>query len=88
MINKKIEEQAILFAALGHPVRLAIARGLLRRSCNVKKIVAGLDLPQSTVSQHLRVLSQARIIKGEREGVRICYQISDSTVRRLLSLIK
>ena len=62
--------------ALGHPARLAIVRALLGApdgACRCRDIVRDLPLAQSTVSQHLKVLREAGIIRGEIEGPRSCY---------------
>ncbi len=60
--------------ALSHPARVAILRLLLkRRACVCGDIVDELPLSQSTVSQHLKELKSAGLIKGDIEGVRICY---------------
>ena len=61
--------------ALGHPARVAIMEYLLRNSgtCVCGDIVEELPLAQSTVSQHLKVLKEAGLIKGETEGVSTCY---------------
>ncbi len=72
--------------ALGHPARLAIVRGLLGSECNVNKMVNGLGLPQSTVSQHLNVLKAAGVIKGERRGVKVCYRVVDQFVKKVLEI--
>lgn len=86
MINKGIEKQAELLKAVGHPARLAIVKGLAEDECNVNKMVAGLDLPQSTVSQHLNVLKAAGIIEGERRGVKVCYRVVDPYIRKVLQI--
>ncbi len=78
------EDRAIKLKALGHPVRLKIVKGLLKDGCNVNKIVEGLGLPQSTVSQHLTILKNAGIIKGVRSGVRICYKVVDGFTINIL----
>ena len=85
MIDVKTKKLAEILKALGHPTRLALAKGLLKQECNVNKMVDGLNIPQATVSQHLSVLKAAKIIKGERRGVRICYQVVDPLVRKILS---
>ncbi|MEZ5015038.1 MAG: metalloregulator ArsR/SmtB family transcription factor [Chitinophagales bacterium] len=60
--------------ALSHPARIAIMRYLLRsNACVCGDIVDQLPLSQSTVSQHLRELKNAGLIKGEIEGVTTCY---------------
>lgn len=68
------EELARLAAALGHPARVRILRFLLaRRECFAGDIVDHLPLAQSTVSQHLKVLREAGLVRGEVSGPRICY---------------
>lgn len=62
--------------ALSHPARVAIVRLLMgKQSCVCGDIVDELPLSQSTVSQHLKELKSAGIIKGEIDGPRICYCI-------------
>jgi len=85
MIKEKVDREAQVFHAIGHPIRLAIVKGLLKEECNVNKIVGCLGIPQSTVSQHLGVLKAAQIIQGERRGVKICYQVKDPLVKKILS---
>lgn len=64
--------------ALAHPARVAIIEMLLRKqSCVCGDIVEELPLSQSTVSQHLKELKNAGLIKGEIEGVKICYCIDE-----------
>lgn len=67
---------AQMFKALGNPTRLQIMRqleGCDRCICN--DIVTALPLAQSTVSQHLKVLKEAGLIRGEIEGPATCYCI-------------
>jgi ArsR family transcriptional regulator len=67
---------ARMFKALGNPVRLEILRQLAEcQSCICNDIVAVLPLAQSTVSQHLKVLKEAGLIRGEIEGPATCYCI-------------
>jgi DNA-binding transcriptional ArsR family regulator len=62
--------------ALAHPARIAIIQFLLKKqSCMCGDIVEELPLSQSTVSQHLKELKEAGLIKGEIEGVKVCYCI-------------
>jgi ArsR family transcriptional regulator len=77
------QEQAEVLRVLGHPARLAIVKGLLKRACNVSKIVSSLGVPQPTVSQHLRALKAAGIVRGERKGVEICYRVVNDFVRKM-----
>ncbi len=64
--------------ALAHPARIAILRLLAsRQACMCGDIVDELPLSQSTVSQHLKELKQAGLIKGDIEGTRVCYCIDE-----------
>ena len=74
--------------ALAHPARLRIVVGLLKDECNVAQIQKVLGLPQSTISQHLKILKSADIIKGRREGTKTCYRVVDSRVRKIVEIIK
>jgi ArsR family transcriptional regulator len=62
--------------ALSHPARVAILEVLLKRTeCICGEIVNEIQLSQSTISQHLKELKEAGLIKGEVEGVSTCYCI-------------
>ena len=74
--------------ALAHPARLKMVVGLLKDECNVAQIQKVLGLPQSTISQHLRILKNADIIKGRREGTKTCYRVIDVRVRKIVEIIK
>ena len=73
-MTNRYEEVGEMLKALGHPVRLQIVEGLIKDECNVSQIQKSLGLPQSTISQHLRILKNAGIIKGRREGTKVCYR--------------
>jgi len=77
---KIYDEKAEKLKALAHPHRLCIVKGLINNSCNVTKIQECLDLPQSTVSQHLAKLKAAGIIEGTRNGLEICYKVVDKDI--------
>lgn len=81
-------ELALLAKAVGHPARVQILRLLVRRtSCICSDIVEQLPLAQSTVSQHLKVLKEAGLIRGDVDGPRVCYCIESKALRRLKSLV-
>ncbi|MFO0356548.1 MAG: ArsR/SmtB family transcription factor [Sphingobacteriaceae bacterium] len=64
--------------ALAHPARVAILQLLIKQqSCMCGDIVDVLPLSQSTVSQHLKELKEAGLIKGDIEGVKVCYCIDE-----------
>jgi DNA-binding transcriptional ArsR family regulator len=82
------EELALLCKAVGSPARVQILRLLVRReSCICGDIVDELPLAQSTVSQHLKVLKDAGLIRGEIDGPRVCYCVEPRTLRRLKALV-
>lgn len=82
------EELASLAKALGHPARVQILRLLVRKNpCICSDIVEELPLAQSTVSQHLKVLKDAGLIRGEVDGPRVCYCIAPRALRRLKALV-
>ena len=82
------DELADLAKALGHPARVKILRLLAtKNSCVCGDIVDELPLAQSTVSQHLKVLKDAGLIRGEITGPRTCYCLEPRTLRRLKALV-
>jgi ArsR family transcriptional regulator, arsenate/arsenite/antimonite-responsive transcriptional repressor len=82
------DELAGLARALGHPVRVQIVRLLtLRESCICGDIVKELPLAQSTVSQHLKVLKEAGLVRGDIDGPRTCYCVEPRALRRLKALV-
>jgi DNA-binding transcriptional ArsR family regulator len=69
---------ADLAKALGHPARIAILEFLANsNTCMCGDIVEELPLSQSTVSQHLRELKNAGLIKGDIDGTKVCYCINE-----------
>ena len=84
----RYEEISEMFKALAHPARLKMVVGLVKDECNVAQIQKTLGLPQSTISQHLRILRNAGIIKGRREGNKTCYRVIDVRVRKIVEIIK
>ena len=82
------EELAVLGKAIGHPARVQILRILARKDgCICGDIVEELPLAQSTVSQHLKVLKDANLIRGDVDGPRVCYCLEPRTLRRLKALV-
>ncbi len=70
--------------ALAHPARLAILRTLAERTtCLCGDLVEVLPLAQATVSQHLRALREAGLIRGETDGPRSCYCLDPDALRRV-----
>ena len=81
-------ELAVLAKAVGHPARVAILRRLAADGkCVCGEIVEELPLALATVSQHLKVLKDAGLIRGDVDGPRVCYCIEPHALRRLRALV-
>jgi ArsR family transcriptional regulator, arsenate/arsenite/antimonite-responsive transcriptional repressor len=81
--TKEQNDLSILFKALSHPARIAIIDYLLKvDTCICGDIVNELPLAQPTVSQHLKELKNAGIIKGSIEGTAICYCIDTDALQK------
>ena len=81
------EELAKLAKAIGHPARVRILRLLSRKEARVcSQIVDELPLAQSTVSEHLRILKEAGLVRCAQEGTRVGYCINFDGLRRLKAL--
>lgn len=67
-------ELAVLAKVLGHPARIAILEQLTEtNTCICGDLVTEIGLSQPTISQHLKELKQAGLIKGRVEGTKMCY---------------
>src|SRR6056297_3970904 len=82
--DPEIERSAAIAKALGHPARIAILKILAQKNtCFCGDITEIIPLAQSTVSQHLKALKTAGLIKGEVEGVRTCYCLNPDGIKEL-----
>ena len=66
---------ALAFAALAEPMRQAIVERLAERPMAVGELAALLPVSRPAVSQHLKVLKEARLVRDEAEGTRRIYAI-------------
>ena len=77
------QETAIITKSLAHPARVAIMKVLAKyHSCLCGEIVAELPLSQSTVSQHLKELRSAGLIKGKQDGPSVTYSINVEALQK------
>jgi ArsR family transcriptional regulator len=82
------DELARLAKAIGHPARVRILRMLSRKEARVcSQIVDELPLAQSTVSEHLRILKEAGLVRSSQDGPRVGYCINFDSLRRLKALV-
>ena len=73
---------------LADPVRIAILYLLEDGEANVTTLTKHLELPQSTVSRHLRVLRTSHLVNTERRGQHIYYQLTDARVIAALNMLR
>ena len=82
--SEQQNQMATIAKALGHPARIAIIEYLMKvNECICGDIVNELPLAQPTVSQHLKELKNAGIIKGNIDGNSVCYCIDEKTIEIL-----
>ena len=84
----KIPEADVeLLKIMAHPVRLQIVKELENRKvCNVTQLTELLEVPQSTVSQHLSKM-RGKILRSERRGLEMYYYIVNSTGCQIVSVL-
>lgn len=86
--RQEVEVLATLTRALGHPARVHILRVLLeKKECIAGELADDLPLAASTVSQHLKILKEVGLIKGEVDGPRRCYCVDRTVLRRFKELV-
>jgi ArsR family transcriptional regulator len=82
------EELAMLTKAVGHPARVRILKILSRKEARIcSQIVDELPLAQSTVSEHLRILKEAGLIRSRDDNPPVRYCINYPALRRLKALV-
>ena len=88
--DEKAERRlASLAKALGHPARVRILKLLVADdTCIAGELADELPLAASTVSQHLKILKEVGLIKGEVDGARRCYCVDRSMLAHLKALVE
>jgi DNA-binding transcriptional ArsR family regulator len=69
--------------ALGDPTRLAIFHALAKNPQAVNQLAAGLPVSRPAVSQHLRVLKEARLVRDRKAGTRRIYELNPEGIALL-----
>ena len=75
-----------IFKALGHPIRMKIVRSLRSGPLCVCTINENVDFSQSNLSQHLKILKDAGILKSDKDGLKIMYSIKDEEIKNILDI--
>jgi len=86
---RDIEKLTAVFKALSDPTRLRLV-GLMgehRGALCVNALAGSLEISQSAVSQHLRVLKQAGLVRGERRGYYVHYTLDEKAMEKYRGII-
>ncbi|MBN2035659.1 MAG: winged helix-turn-helix transcriptional regulator [Chitinispirillaceae bacterium] len=86
-MTRKYGQISEVLKALAHPARLRIIAGLMKNECSVSEIQKALQLPQSTISQHLRILRDQGIIRSKQEKTRKCYKVVDKRIIKVMQAV-
>ena len=74
----------LYFKALADATRIRLVNTLLHHELSVNEIVALMDMGQSRISRHLKILSDAKILQCRRDGIWAFYSVSDHSETRKL----
>jgi len=84
----ELERVSEVLRALAHPVRLQIVHQLVKKtSLNVTELQQYVDMPQSTVSQHLSKLKSHKVVAYERQGLEVFYRVDDEKAKQTLKIL-
>lgn len=75
-------------SGLADPSRILLIYCLSEGPCNVSEIAKKLDLPQPTVSRHLKILRDRGIVSAGREGQNVIYRLVDARFIQALDLLR
>ncbi len=84
--QRKLELKAKVFKVFSDPTRLKILEVLREKERNVTEIMEILDMKQSTVSQHLRMLKECGVVDSRRNGREVIYSIPDEMINEILDM--
>ena len=83
--EEKIIDLSELFKIFGDSTRIKILYELSKGEMNVSDIALALNMNQSAVSHQLRILKQAKLVTGRREGKSVFYSLADDHVRTIIA---
>jgi DNA-binding transcriptional ArsR family regulator len=83
-----IEDAAFLLSALANKQRLAVVHAVKGREIGVNDLANSLGLSQSALSQHLKILRDAKLVQTRRQAQNIYYSSASDAVRRLLDTLE
>ncbi|EJO5346797.1 winged helix-turn-helix transcriptional regulator [Clostridium botulinum] len=83
-----MEKEVKILKALAHPIRLKIIKKLSNGELCVCKLNEDVEFTQSNLSQHLRILKDAEILKARKEGMWTYYRITNNKILDIISMIE
>lgn len=84
--EEELTDIADFFKVFGDPTRLKILFMLTEGEANVNTISATLNLSQSVVSQHLKLLRVSRLVSYRKDGKNVIYRLNDDHISKILNL--
>jgi len=88
-LSQEIAElHANLCSALADPTRLLLLYALSDEACNVTELTQKLELPQPTISRHLKVLRESGLVRATRQGALVQYELADGRVIEALDILR
>ncbi len=82
-----LDRVAEKFRMLSDPTRLAILRALMAGEKNVGRVVAETKQNQANVSKHLKMLTEAGMVRRRKEGLQVFYEVNDPLIEQLCTLV-
>lgn len=86
--NRIYDLKAEVFSALAHPLRLKILEKLRGGPCCVCRIIPYVGGEQSNVSHHLAILRKAGIVRSEKRGLEVWYEVTDDRLFSICDILK
>jgi len=87
-MNHDYTEAAKIFKGFCDPHRLQILEHLARQEQSACMVLEKVDVCQSTLSHHLKILMESGVVKSRREGKRIFYSIDQAGFEELITILK
>ncbi|MDE3090740.1 MAG: winged helix-turn-helix transcriptional regulator [Chloroflexota bacterium] len=88
-LRKEINQlHAEICGGLSDPNRIAILYALAEKPESVMELADALDMPQSSLSRHLKVLRDRGMVVAERQGANIIYSLGDKRIIKALDLLR
>lgn len=86
-MSDRFDYAAGVLKAMSHPLRLEILCGVRSAPCTQTYMAEVLQVPQSTIAQHLRVLRTVGLVKSERRGLEVQFSVADDRALQVLELL-